>query len=86
MKNKAKILQYIDQGEEIVLLRRLMGVKAAEIAKHIGQGQGNYSKMESGFLKNTDVLILVRSMYNEWCEKEIISFHGRIEYLKSLIK
>jgi transcriptional regulator with XRE-family HTH domain len=86
MKNKAEILQYMDQGEEIRLLRRLMGVKAGEIAKRIGQGQGNYSKMESGYLKNTNVLVLVRLMYNEWCEKEIISFHKRIEYLKSLIK
>lgn len=86
MRNKAEILQYIDQGEEIILLRRLMGVKAGEIAKAIGQGQGNYSKMESGYLKNTDVLILVRRMYNEWCKKQIVSFDERIEYLKSLIK
>jgi transcriptional regulator with XRE-family HTH domain len=86
MKNREEILQYIDQGAEIVLLRKLMGIKACEIAKRIGQGQGNYSKMESGYLANTHVLVLVREMYNKWCVDEILSFQDRIDYLKSLVK
>lgn len=77
---------WVEQGEEIVLLRKLMGIKAQYIAYCCKKEKGNYSKMESGYANNDEALSFVRSMYKTWVEKELFKLDNRIEYLKSLIK
>jgi hypothetical protein len=77
---------YVEQGEEIVTLRKLMQIKAGYIAECCGKEKGNYSKMEKGYSNNTDALGLVRTMYKVWVQKEILDLDNRIEYLKSLVK
>jgi hypothetical protein len=77
---------WIEQGEEIVLLRKTMKVKAGYIAECLKMDRGNYSKMEYGYLNNIRALSMIRSIYKSWVANEVLIMNERIEQLKQLIK
>jgi transcriptional regulator len=77
---------WIEQGEEIVLLRKTMGVKAGYIAECLKTDRGNYSKMEYGYLNNIRALSIIRVLYKAWVANEILIMNERILKLKQLIK
>lgn len=78
------IRETITEGNELRTKRKLMRLKQVQLAKLLETEQGNYCRMEQGRLNCGNRIFVVRDLFNDWRDKEIVKLEKRIDYLKKL--
>lgn len=70
---------------KIILYRKLMGLRQAELAKIAGVRTETYTNMEYGRTRlKTDQKQRVLDYFNEWRNKQIEELSNHINYLKQI--
>jgi len=76
----------LNDAKRLKMYRKLIGMKAYEMAEILGVDQPEYSKKENGYSNiREDQIQKARDLFIAWRVKEIDRLNGQIQYLKEIL-